>query len=431
MSKNSAVKMSPPISRHIGLGLEPDKMKGLGQQPLEILQCGMNLLPQLEWTTMTVELPITQAQIASTFGPTVPLVGVGANPPGVASVDSTFLQNSSTLQCDMLCMAYGVQLLAEPISFAQVGVAVPATATTPVWSADAFTQLDLVNGALGPLSTECQPAIFQYGRSAQLAMWELAQAYKFVWTMYQRQIAVEEMVRDVAYFGSLSQVFGASDSDQEIQTYAKKANANYRQLGSPTVFQPAYSRRVGQVQTANTVTPGSPTALFHATNDFTLAATTIGGIAVQNTGPGNGQRRRLAKPLLLEAGINIGLNLEVVDEPHYQAFAQYLDISEGVGGLTAIVSFDTQMNGLSTGTGNANTGMEQSSDAVAVYSTQQVNTNRTIFKAGSCSIGVQLYGWELWGCWKEWACNNWQGCITVPGTAPRSDQTAMSGLPRR
>lgn len=431
-----STKMSPPVSRHIGLGMDPQGLqamqaKGLGQGPLDVLQCGMNLLPQLEWTSVTYELPLTPAQITSSLGATISLVGIGQNPPGAASVDTTFLNGSSDLQCDMLCMAYGIQILAEPISFAQVGAAIPASATAPIWSMDAFTQNDLVNGAMGPVGLAVQPAIIQYGRSAQLAAWELAQAYKAVWTMYQRQIVVEEMVRDVCYFGSLSQVFGASDSDQEIQTYAKKVNARYRELASPTIFQPAYSRRVGEVGTAN---PGpgvapSPVAVSHVTGDFSLAATTFGSMAVQNTGLNGSQRRRLPKPILLEAGIPIGWNLEVVDEDHYAKFAQYLDISEGVGGATAVVAFDTVLNGLSN-VGTASTGLEQSADAVAVYSTQQVNTNRTLFKGGSLSIGFQIYGWELWGCWKEWACQNWQGCITIPGTSPRSDQTAISGIRR-
>lgn len=425
-------QLAPPPTRKIGLGHEPDQMTGLGQTPLDFIQCGTSLMPELEFSMETIQLPITDAEIASNFGASHNLLGSSDSPNIV--VDSTFLNNNPTLQVDLLCSAIGLHFYSEPVHLAQIGVAVPTSASAPVWALDVFTQNDLLNGALGlpAVTAGVTPAVMEWGLKSQLAAYEMSNAYEFVLTMYQRLEVIQEMASTFAYYGSCSGARAAGTADADVNTFSRKINAVYRSLGSPSVFQPTCARRVGSL-TTTAPTPVGPAgggniAVSHDTSDFALAPSRLGGFEVQS-GPTNFPRRRLPKPILFEAGITIGAQLRSIDSIHLANMQQYMSISQGLGGLTAVNSFDTVLNGI-TNVGGPGTGLELTVDPTPVNVTQTTNTNRTLFQGGDLQVFFGLYGWELWGCWKQWACQNWQGCISIP-TMGNGSPSGTNGLPAR
>jgi hypothetical protein len=416
---------SAPHIRHLGLGLAPDQFKGgmagLAQDPSPVLNCGYTQMAVLEYIKWSIALPLLDADLTQTFGDRIELMG--NDPDGVANVDSSFPGTNQTLQVDMLVMAYGCHVWAEPIKLAAIGNAIPIASATPIWSLDAFTSNDLASGNMGPTSG-IAPAILEWGYDAQMAAWQMAEAYNFIWRIHQRVLLVDEPLADAAYYGTYGEAVAAGDAQVGLQRYALATNQRYRSLGSPTIFQPPVARRVGSV--TNGVANVSDS---HVTNDFGLVDLQTGGLRNQGGAFNGNPFRRLARPALLCAGIPIWMYLEERDQAAGDRMRQYMSISEGVGGgTTAVVPFDSIVNGL-TPVAAGNVGIEQNLDAGLINVPQQANTNKTYFKGGNMELSIFLKGFEPYGPWVQFIRQNWGQWVNCPGPGAMQASAGAAGLP--
>ena len=379
-----------------------------------VAKCAFQNIPVIEYTTWTVPLPLSDSQLEATFGEQINVLTPGT-PQGVASVDSSFASGyNGILQTDMLVVGFGVHCFGEPMSFSTIGNAIPSASSgaTPPVSPDVFTQNDLVNGALGP-TAGINPATLEWGMADWQALWHLANAYQFRWIFQQRHALVQEMVADVAYFGPYAEGVGMGTSEVPIQQYVAQVNGQYSGLGATARFQPVNFRRIGSVQNSVTGTTFTGnTAVMHPTRDYDTAPVSWGGLRNQGT---TGQQipfRRLGRPVLLEKGIPIGMQLNATDSYHYDQMLRYMSISENSTSgqnQVAVVQIDASYAGLSASVGGVtgHTALELTLDSGGnFYSPQQVQTNRSIFKGGVMKLAILVKGFEVWGEWKKYFASN-------------------------
>ena len=383
------------MSRTFGLGAAPGDTGAMDAA----FGCPFTQIPVLEYVTLTVPLPLSDTAVSATFGDTINVLNVGQSaPPGVASVDSSFAING-ILQTNMFVCGIGIHAFGEPISFSQIGNGVPTSLASYPISPDVFSSNhDLPDGALGPTAAGSMiPALFEWGFADWMAIWHMMNAYQFQWTFCQRYLLINELAADVAYFGPYAEGMGMGTSDVAVQQFIKQANATYRASGG-SVFLPVSHRRVGSVNGGGTgATITLNTGVFHPTRDFDLSPVTFGGLKAQ--GGCCQPFRKMTKPIFLQSGNPIKMQLVAQDQYHQTQMQRYLSISEGAGNnATALVQVDSTLNGLQAPVPNA--GLELTLDQGGnQFSAQGTNTDRQLFKGGVLKLSMLLKGFEVGGQW--------------------------------
>lgn len=393
--------------RNVIQGNEYSRMIGLGALPTtqglnSMIQCGFTQVPVLEYVTWTVELPVADDALNSTFANTIDLLNNPNTVPGVTAVDSSFVFNGQ-LQVDMLVAGFGVHVFGEPQQTSFICNYInpkPASGAVPV-SPDAITQNDRINGALGPSiqagTTTITEAICEWGGPVQNAMWHLVNGYQFLWKFQQRNLLVNELAADVAYFGSYAAADAAGTSQEGVQRFIRRINDRYGAdpIGAPGAFVPINAQRVG-----STGSPGDANfATYHPTRAYDLCDVTYGGLAVQEA-VSNSPFRRLMKPVLLERGLPIGMLLQTQDPYHTKEFLRYMSNSDNQGGDTvANIQFAAGSGGLTVA--GTNIFNELTLDATPVSVGEQVQTDRIFGKGGSLQIAILIKGFEVWGPWRQ------------------------------
>jgi hypothetical protein len=401
--------------RQIGLGMNPDKLVGFGQNANitagdAALSCGFTQVPVIEYVTWSIDLPVGNAAIESTFGDTINLLNSPDNVPGVQSVDSSFVHNG-ILQVDMLVIGFGVHGFAEPQQGSQIGnYATPssiATAGSVPISPDVLTTQAVLPGGL-----TMTPAILEIGVDASNALWHLMNAYQFIWKMQQRFELINELAADVAYWGSYGEVAGAGSSQQAFQRWVNRANAKYQgQLADPGVFLPINAMRTGAA-TAGATTSSD---VYHPTRAYDLIDITWGGLRTQGMSGMVQPFRRLFKPVLLERGIPIGMYLAAQDNYHQALFQQYLSSNDNGFGTT-----HTLMPISSTTSGNTLVDIPEltystTAESSVIIVDVAVDTDRVLYKLGSMQLAILIKGFEVWGPWKQYLQNLvGLGAVTTP-----------------
>ena len=321
----------------------------------------------------------------------------------------------------MFVCGIGIHAFGEPISFSQIGNSVATSVTSYPISPDVFSSNnDLPNGALGPTAAgSVIPAQFEWGFADWMALWHLVNAYQFQWTFCQRYLLINELAADVAYFGPYAEGIGMGTSDVAVQQFIKQANSVYRASGG-SVFLPVSHRRVGSVSVSATagtagLTLTGDTGVFHPTRDFDLAPVTFGGIKNQGSS-GALPFRKMTKPIFLQAGLPIKMQLVAQDAYHQAQMQRYLSISEGAGNnATALVQVDSTLNGLQAPVAAGNAGLELTLDQGSNrFAAQGTNTDRALFKGGVLKLSMLLKGFEVGG--------QWLGAFTSP-----QGQQALAG----
>ena len=393
----------PLIRVPFGLG-QPAGTPGAAER---CLKCSFGNVPVTEEVVWTILVPMSHTATQQTFGDIINLFNGNGVPAGVCSVDSTFLING-ILQTDLYCTGIGIHVFVEPLFFAAIGNGwqAPATPGASVPSPDVWTLHDLNNGALGtpaqvgidaaPLVT---PASMDWGGCAWDAGWNFINAYQLQFRTNQRELMLNEMLADVAYFASFGDAIAAGTSEVAVIEYAALVNAQYRALGSGTIFLPANFRRYGSIGT----TPTNNIGLFHATRDFDFAPTTRGGIKFQGTNCCGQMYRKVDKPCFFERGIPIGPQFVVVDPCHQARFQAAISIDSFTGSQN--LQPDVNVSGFTlTGT---NVMLEQTLDLTTPTNIpEQITVERQAFKGGIYKLGVKLKGWEMPGAWKAWCQKN-------------------------
>ena len=144
----------------------------------------------------------------------------------------------------MLVAGFGIHAFGEPqqLSFLCNYInPAPSLGATPV-SPDAYTINDVNNGALGPLlaagTQTISPAICEWGGPVQNAMWHLVNGFQFIWKYQQRNLLVNELAADVAYFGSYAEAAAAGDSQEAVQRFIRRINDKYGTIWGSGLVRP-------------------------------------------------------------------------------------------------------------------------------------------------------------------------------------------------
>ncbi len=366
------------------------------------ISCPLTAMPVIEYVTLTVPLPLTDTQLAATFGNEVQVLNQQGTPSGVADVDSSFAVNG-ILQANMFVCGIGVHAFGEPISFSQIGNTLSnlTLAGLPI-SPDVWSVNDLAHSALGPTSG-IVPAEMEWGFADWNAIYHLTNAYQFQWTFCQRYLLLNELLADVAFYGPYAEGQGFGTSDVIVQQYVAQMNAYYR-ANAGAIFMPPSHRRIGSAN-ANAVATSGPTfatntGIFHPTRDFDLAPVSFGGLKVQ-AGSGAQPFRKMTKPIYLPSGHPIKMTLQAQDTYHFNQMTRYMSISEGAGtNALALSQVSTgSLNG-NQNPGSAQAGLEITLDQGGNQYTQQlVNTDRNIFKGGVLKLAMLIKGFEVGGAW--------------------------------
>jgi hypothetical protein len=387
--------------------LNPQRFMGLGQAPgvpalQQCLGSKFDAIQVIEYVTWTIDLPVADADVASTFGDTINLFGNTSSVPGVASVDSSFVVNG-ILQTDMFLCGYGVHVFAEPERWAQIGNGIsPNAGGAIVPSPDAITQNDQTNGALGPAvasgATTVTPAAVEWGGPAWRAAWHLANGYRFVWTVNQRINIIDEQLADVSYFGSYAVAQAAGDADVVIAPYVQRLNKRYASFtgagASSSAFWPVTHRRVGSVTSA-----AANVGDFHVTRDFDLAAVTSGGLAPTQAGCCS-PFRKLPRCCLIERGLPIGMELVANDSVHQANFQSEISASGApLNGNGTVPELDTPTGSTGFTLTGAQVMLEQTLDTPPVLVSQAIQVGRNTFKGGLLKIAFLLKGYEVMRDW--------------------------------
>ena len=422
--KNKSLRASNP-NRVLGLGACPsiDTLRNcLGSK--------FDAIPNLEYVTLTVNLPVADSVIGTLFGDEINLFGSIAPFPGIA-IDSSFVVNG-ILQTDMFVVGFGAHFFSEPQTWSQIVNSItPAAGVIPP-SPDVFTANDVANGALGPTfaggTSTINPGSVEWGAPAWRAAWQASNAYRFVWTVNQRQNVIDELLADVGCFGPYANAIAASDSEIPVHPFIQRLNAVYAALcaacnqASGFGAFPISARRVGSVSGfgANGVEGGPAVGnvgIFHPTRDFDLAGTTWGGIGNQ-AGVHCPPYRRLPRPCLIERGLPIGFSLQASNQIHLDNFQTEISATGApLNGNGTTPEFDVPAGnaGFSTGplsgpTGAPATGnqilSELTLDATPVIVSQQTQVGRSIFKGGLFKLSFGIKGYEVMRDW----CGFLNGC---------------------
>lgn len=396
---NAAVRKNNP-NRYMGT---------MGQAPTTgaLQQClgsKFDSIQVIEYVTWTIDLPVADADVASTFGDTINLFGNNTSVAGVASVDSSFVVNG-ILQTDMFLCGFGVHVFSEPERWCQIGNGIsPLSGGLIPPSPDVYSLNDANNGALGPQFIAAgggtiNPAVLEFGAPAWRAAWHLANGYRFVWTVNQRINIIDEQLADVSYYGSYAVAQAAGDADVTIAPYVQRLNKRYASFtgsgATTTSFWPITHRRVG-----STGTGAGNLGDFHVTRDFDLASVTSGGLAPTQAGCCT-PFRKLPRCCLIERGLPIGMELVANDAIHQTNFQTEISASgTPLNGNGTVPEFDAPLGG--TG-GFTQTGVavmtEQTLDTTPVLVSQAVQVGRNVFKGGLLKIAFLLKGYEVMRDW--------------------------------
>ena len=465
MAPNAAKRNRLPNSTtSIGLGQMPTfAQTGVGQMNPDAraldscLSCSFGVVPVIEQVTWTIQLPLQDSELTSTFGDEIDILTNSKSVIGVDAVDSTFIVNS-ILQTDMLVLGFGIHGYGEPATFTTTGNAFQGSTTptslVPI-SPDVFTLADAGGGGLiasGSLPTTANalglstgqtltPATLEWGGPVWNALWHLMNAYQFQWITNQRELVIDELASDVAYYGPYAEAYASGTSESPVAFYAGHVNQRYSQkLPSAGIFLPTNYRRFGSVSAGGAIgipegnlgadprtTTYAGEGVFHPTRDFDLAPTTWGGL--KNQGGCCQPFRRLTKPCFLERGIPIGMFLRVIDAVHQNLMYEYMSVDDNQQSGSNIISVWGALNPTTVGAPELSlTG--PGAGGASTINIQQVNLERAIFKGGIMKLAILLKGFEVPGPWKQWINSNCQQMFNFPGTGgggPAQMAPAMQG----
>jgi hypothetical protein len=143
--------------------------------------------------------------------------------------------------------------------------------------------------------------------------------------------------------------------------------------------------------------------VFHPTRAYDQLDVTWGGLRAQGMTGMLQPFRKLFKPVLLEAGLPIGMQLQAQDEYHQLLMQQYLSNNDTLGGTVSTVTVGPTTSGLTST--SANEFLELTLDATPVTVPQQVMTDRVLMKGGAMQLAILIKGFEVWGPWKKYILN--------------------------
>jgi len=355
--------------------------------------------PVLDNVTLHYDGPVTLAQAKATFGQKINPLGVNQESPpaGCVQVDTTFAEPGKFQTYNLIC-AIQFRIDIEPLFFTAKGnswTAPSTTAAKPV-SPDMFNVADLATtgaGTLGLTTGQTMvPADLQWGWWQDLAMYHMFRGYNLYWQYGNRFAILNDNLRYTAFIPGTAQDGSASNSEVDINYFARQSNDYYRSaFDSPQIFTTIDRTRLGNMDLNET----AGLSVYRPTRAYETVGVTYGGGGSRNSIRMNGEWRRLAAPFIAVPGMPLGLYANQTNQDDADLMRQYLSASYQFGDIPATFTEDENIlvgNGVAA-TGNI--GQEPSLDSPSTPQGQTLLAQRTIFKGGGFKVSIGFKGFEL------------------------------------
>jgi len=400
--------------KELGMGMPPDAM-GCANDDAALVQelCSpaakLTIVEVADWT---VDLPISDQFINTTFGNVVDVWGTanGKPPNGVAYASNT-LATPGLVPSDMIIRGLSLRFLVEPETRLIKGnmVVVGGVSPAPIpASFDVIDQNSITNNTLGLGAGQSMlQAWIYYGLPTWRAMYAFMNAYNVVWSKNEQDLLIREPLTQSATIQPFAEAEAAGlaftgDWDT-VNDYNNKLSGLVGAPGFPALqqFIPISHERLGSYTVAGVnvddVTP---------TREQDASPSVFGGIGVPR-GRHMIDPYLFASPIFWPAGHTMGLRYEVRD-PKYQAqFQRWMSLTGGTGGnagtdlaLPFAPAGTFAASGLAPSTIAANQATELTEDAIPVGVEQQVPMIRSLNKYGRLRLEVGLIGLRVPQSWK-------------------------------
>jgi hypothetical protein len=359
-------------------------------------------IPIIDNVSWNIGGPLTDQDIAATFGRTInPLTtGEGSPAAGVAQIDTTFASPGEFQKFVLIC---GIQwrfdfepqvctVLGNSLTTPTSGQAIPV-------SPDDLTAADsaATPGTLGLLTGQTlTPAALQWGYWAELAAYYMALGYNLEWQYGNRETLLNESLQFTAFAPTVGE--GASDSDVDAYELVRRTNDYYRtELATTGIFLTADRSRLGNESLIVGDTPTAGQSVYRPTREYEIVGATYGGTVLKALLKGRSEFKRLGCPFLIAAGVPIGLKAVEANATYAQLMRSCLSATSGYGGnIPATFTPDVNINPGASQAGAAGlTGVEPSFDATSVPNSIQLLGQRTVFKGGTWRLTMAFRGFEL------------------------------------
>jgi hypothetical protein len=389
--------------KELGLGMPPETF-GDGAVALADM-CSPNArIPVAETARWRVDLPISDVQIAKTFGNRINVWGTtdGQAPDGVSTASNT-LGTPGLFADDMVLCGFRIRVLVEPEGRLIKGAVFnPGASSSLPGIPDDWTQADIANNLFGLAQGQSAllPAQILYGIATWKAAYYFVNAYELFIGRSHQDAVFKQPLTETAHVEPFAMAEAAGLSFGSNQDRINELNARLSALGaaaSGLQFAPSMWKRLGVVLAGgNEVSDVTPSR--EEDGDVTM----FGGIGVPMDHMWIPLRFPL--PIFWPAGKSIIIEFQVNDPKSQADFQRWLSITGGNNGnagsdlslpYSAQIAAVPGYTGLSPTTPGAGTMPEQSLDLAPVIVNNQVQANRCILKAGSLIFEVSAEGYRV------------------------------------
>jgi hypothetical protein len=400
--------------KELGMGMPPDQLGCSSDDEALVRElCSpaakLTIVESADWT---IDLPISDTDIATTFGNTVDVWSTSnGKPPGGVAFASNTLATPGLIPSDMVIRGIRIRLLVEPETRVIKGNLVTVGDATPApipASFDVFDQNDVTN-SLGNGTGQTQiPGWIYYGLPTWRAFYAFMNAYELVWSKTHQDLLIKEPLTQIATIQPFAEAEAAGlaftgDWDT-IATYNKRLQALVGAPGYPALqqFLPISHERLGSYtaggQNISDVTP---------TREQDASPSIFGGIGVPQA-PMDRHPFLFATPIYWPAGHTMAIQFSVKDPKYQASFHRWMSLTGGVNGQPGsdlALPFGAPgvfaASGLMPSAVAANVATELTEDSPPAAVTQQVPGIRSVNKLGRMRIEVGIVGLRVPQSWKR------------------------------
>lgn len=350
------------------------------------------------WRT---DLPILDTAMA-TYGNRIDVWGTGDGkpPPGVTTATNT-CATPGLFACDMVIRGFSIKTLVEPEArLIRANFFNPGSSPNIPGSPDVFTQLDIVNNALGLAAGQSTPSLAEvlYGMATWKVAYSFMQAYQLIVGRDHNDRLIAEPLTEVCTVEPFATAEAAGNVFGSNQDRINELNQRLGNLGVLNQLLPIYHKRLGSL----TVGAAAGISDFAPSRDEDASATMWGGIGMPE--PYVHKNPFLfTTPMFWPAGHPISIFFDINDQAYQAQMQRWLSLTGGNGGNagsdlalppSATIAAVPGYNNLSPSTTGANIMLEQTMDVVPApaNNTQQQFVARTIMKAGALVFEVAVIG---------------------------------------
>jgi hypothetical protein len=401
--------------KELGLGLPPDVVGCVDESSLIAHLCmgDASSLTVVEVADWTIDLPIADQDIGTTFGATIDVWSTqnGKPPSGVAYASNT-LATPGQVPGDMIIQGLTIRVLVEPEARTIRGNALfPNNVASIPGSPDVWSANDLANNGIGIAEgqTGYIPADLLWGYATWKAAYAFMQAYELEWSQAHDELLTKEPLSQAASVQPFSEAEAAGLAFISNQICVAESNARLQSLGSvtpggsPIQFVPVFQERLGSYTIAGGALNDGD---FTPTREQDQQATVFGGIGMPQSWL-NRDPWMFATPIFWPRGQTMGIRFVPKDPKWQKAFQRWLSLtggSAGVAGADLALPFSpilTGPGGLSPTTGGATIMTELTEDPgpALVPVSQQIQTKRCEIKVGRMKLEVGLVGRRVPQSW--------------------------------